>query len=263
MRIGLEFYHCAAHELLGGTALFCVVLQYNPAHPTRETNMKKALSIAALLGAAASVSAVAQTTSGHWTGPSQQVWRNGFGQCWGGNGQRIAECDPAPAAAPSPAPAPVVVAPPPPPPPAPVQPRVAEAPKPAPAPAPAPAKPRQLTFSANDLFDFNSATLKPNAKLNLDQTVVQPVKGMKSLSFVKVGGHTDRLGTARYNQALSEKRAEAVKAYLVSQGVEGGKIQTAGHGAAQPVVTCNQKARKALIDCLAPNRRVVVEIEGN
>lgn len=224
--------------------------------------MKNALRIsAALVAAAACSGAAAQSTSGHWSGPTQQVWRNGFGQCWGGNGQHLAECDPAPAVAPRAAP--VVVAPPPPPPPAPAP--VVEAPKPAPAPtpAPAPAKPRVVTLSAGDLFAFNSAVLTPKARAGLDQSVVQPVKAMSGLRSVKIGGHTDRLGNQKHNQALSEKRAESVKAYLASQGVDAGRIQTAGYGASQPVKSCDQKNRKALIECLAPNRRVVVEIEGN
>jgi OOP family OmpA-OmpF porin len=222
--------------------------------------MKNALRIsAALVAAAACSGAVAQSTSGHWSGPTQQVWRNGFGQCWGGNGQHLAECDPAPAVAPRAAP--VVVAPPPPPPPAPVV--AAPKPAPAPAPAPVPAKPRVVTFSAGDLFAFNSAVLTPKARAGLDQSVVRPVKAMSALRAVKIDGHTDRLGNEKHNQALSEKRAESVKAYLASQGIDGSRIQTAGYGASQPVKSCDQKNRKALIECLAPNRRVVVEIEGN
>jgi OOP family OmpA-OmpF porin len=220
-------------------------------------------SLVAGIIVAASLSApedVVAQTSGHWSGPAQQVWRNGFGECWGGNGQRLAECDPAPAAAPKPAPPVVAAPPPPPPPPAPV----AEAPKPAPAPAPAaPPKPRTVSMSANDLFDFNSAVLKPNGRTHLDQAVVQPAKGLRTLNAVKVGGHTDRLGNPQYNQALSERRAASVKTYLVSQGLDGAKIQTTGYGETQPVATCGQKDRKALIACLAPNRRVVVEMEGN
>jgi OOP family OmpA-OmpF porin len=217
--------------------------------------------ILAMCAAFVAANATAQAL-GHWSGPVQQVWRNGFGQCWGGSGARIAECEPA--VAPAPKPAPVVVAPPPPPPPAPKPAPVVEAPKPAPAPAPvAPPKPRTVSMSANDLFDFNSAVLKPKGRTHLDQAVVQPARSMRTLNAVKVGGHTDRLGNPKYNQALSEKRAESVKAYLVSQGVDGGKVQTAGFGETQPVAMCDQKNRKALIDCLAPNRRVVVEIEGN
>lgn len=223
--------------------------------------MKRRLAAGIIVAGALSAPAALAQAPGHWSGPTQQVWRNGFGECWGGSGQRIAECDPAPAAAPKPAPV-VVAPPPPPPPPAPV----AEAPKPAPAPAPAPAappKPRTVSMSANDLFDFNAAVLKPKGKAHLDQAVVQPAKSMRTLNVVKVGGHTDRLGSPPYNKALSEKRAESVKAYLVSQGLDGAKIQTNGHGATQPVATCSQKDRKALIACLAPNRRVDVEIEGN
>ncbi len=222
--------------------------------------MKRRLAAGFVIASALTMSSALSQTPGHWSGPIQQVWRNGFGQCWGGSGQHLAECDPAPAVAPKPAP--VVVAPPPPPPPPPAP--VAQAPKPAPAPAPvAPPKPRTVSMSANDLFDFNSAVLKPKGRAHLDQAVVQPAKSMQALRIVKVGGHTDRLGNPQYNQALSEKRAASVKSYLVSQGIEGAKIETTGYGESQPVATCEQKNRKALIECLAPNRRVVVEMEGN
>jgi OOP family OmpA-OmpF porin len=81
---------------------------------------------------------------------------------------------------------------------------------------------------------------------------------------VLVTGHTDRIGTQRYNQRLSERRADAVRDYLVSRGVPRDKIETLGMGKTQPVpgVVCNQKALKALIACLAPNRRVEIEVKG-
>jgi OOP family OmpA-OmpF porin len=71
------------------------------------------------------------------------------------------------------------------------------------------------------------------------------------------------LGSAQYNQKLSERRAEAVKAYLVKQGADAAKIETYGFGKTLQVKSCpDQKERKALIECLQPNRRVVVEVEG-
>ena len=77
-------------------------------------------------------------------------------------------------------------------------------------------------------------------------------------------GHTDPLGTDAYNQKLSERRADAVRDYLVSKGVPKDKIETLGMGKTQPVpgVTCNQKNMKELIACLQPNRRVEVEVVG-
>jgi len=81
--------------------------------------------------------------------------------------------------------------------------------------------------------------------------------------YINVNGHADRLGTPTYNQKLSEKRADAVRAYLVSKGVEAGKVETFGFGKTLPTKSCpDQKDRKSLIECLAPNRRVVVEIQG-
>jgi OOP family OmpA-OmpF porin len=85
---------------------------------------------------------------------------------------------------------------------------------------------------------------------------------MQKLEVVVVTGHTDRLGTEAYNQKLSERRADAVRDYLVSKGVPRDKIETIGMGEKQPVVQCDQKAFKALIECLQPNRRVEVNAKG-
>jgi OOP family OmpA-OmpF porin len=81
---------------------------------------------------------------------------------------------------------------------------------------------------------------------------------------VLVTGHTDRIGTQQYNQRLSERRADAVRDYLVSRGVPKDRIETLGMGKTQPVpgVVCNQKNLKELIVCLAPNRRVEIEVKG-
>ena len=78
-----------------------------------------------------------------------------------------------------------------------------------------------------------------------------------------VDGHADRLGSHAYNQKLSEKRAEAVRAYLVSRGFDAARFEVLGSGQTNAVKSCpDQKNRKALIECLAPNRRVVVEMRG-
>jgi len=79
---------------------------------------------------------------------------------------------------------------------------------------------------------------------------------------VLVTGHTDRLGTEAHNQPLSERRANTVRDYLVSKGVPKDKIETVGVASKQPVVQCDQKNMKELIDCLQPNRRVEVEAKG-
>ena len=88
-------------------------------------------------------------------------------------------------------------------------------------------------------------------------------KALTSIKYIIVNGHADRLGSPQYNQALSEKRAEAVRAYLVSRGVDASGIETLGFGKTLPVKSCpDQKDRKSLIECLGPNRRVVVEVQG-
>jgi OmpA-OmpF porin, OOP family len=85
---------------------------------------------------------------------------------------------------------------------------------------------------------------------------------VQKLEVVLVTGYTDRLGSDAYNQKLSEHRANAVRNYLVSKGVERSKIETIGMGKKQPVVQCDQKEMKALINCLQPNRRVDVQVKG-
>jgi len=151
-------------------------------------------------------------------------------------------------------------------PPAPV--RVAEAPRPAPPPPPPPppaAKPapkvEKITLNSEALFDFDKADLKPEGKAAIDGKVVGKLTNVK-LEIVLVTGHTDRLGSDAYNQELSLKRANAVRDYLVAKGIPRDKIETIGMGKKQAVVECEQKNRKELIDCLAPNRRVDVEVKG-
>ena len=159
---------------------------------------------------------------------------------------RPAQAAPAPApmvaAAPAPAPAPVAAAP---------------APAPAPA-APAPAaRMEKVTLQGTELFALNKAELRaPQPRLDelADALVKNP-----SIKGVVVTGHTDRLGTAKLNNALSQRRAEAVKAYLVGKGVAASRIQAVGRGSSQAVKTCTDKDRAKLVQCLEPNRRVEVE----
>ncbi|MGQ0509310.1 MAG: outer membrane protein OmpA, partial [Betaproteobacteria bacterium] len=155
----------------------------------------------------------------------------------------IAECDPD--LVPKP-PAPKV-APPPPPPPPPA--------KPAPAPKPAP-KPvaEKVTLAADVLFDFDKAALKADGKSKLDDLAAK-VKGI-NLEVVIAIGHTDSIGADAYNQKLSVRRAESVKAYLVSKGVEPNRIYTEGKGEKQPVASNKTK------DGRQKNRRVEIEIIG-
>ena len=188
--------------------------------------------------------------------PETNVWRSGTGLCWRAGywtpAMAIKECDAdlvVKVAAPPPAPA---VTPPPPPP-----------PPPAPAPAPAPTV-QKITLASKALFDFDKAVLKPEGKAALDSEVIDKLRDVSKLELVLVTGHTDRIGTQAYNQRLSERRANTVRDYLVSRGVARDKIETLGMGKTQPIpgVVCNQKNMKELIACLAPNRRVEVEVKG-
>ena len=121
----------------------------------------------------------------------------------------------------------------------------------------------RITVAADALFDFNKAVLRPEGKAKLDD-VVAKAKAIK-LEAVLAVGHTDRIGGDAYNQKLSEKRAAAVKEYLVAKGIEANRVSTAGKGKKEPKTgdTCKgTKKSKALIDCLQPDRRVDLEIIG-
>ena len=149
-----------------------------------------------------------------------------------------------PKPAPPPAPKP---APPPPP-----TPRAPEAPK------PAPEKPKpvaeKVTFAADVLFDFDKAVIKPEGKSKLDD-ISNKVKGV-NLEVVIAIGHADSIGSDAYNQRLSVRRAESVKAYLVSKGVEANRVYTEGKGEKQPVADNKTK------DGRAKNRRGEIEVIG-
>jgi OOP family OmpA-OmpF porin len=151
-------------------------------------------------------------------------------------------------------------APPPPPKPAPPP-----EPKPAPPPPPAPEKPKpepekpkpvaeKITFAADVLFDFDKAVIKPEGKSKLDD-ISNKVRGV-NLEVVIAIGHADSIGTDQYNQRLSVRRAESVKAYLVSKGIEGNRVYTEGKGEKQPVA--DNKTREGR----TKNRRVEIEVIG-
>lgn len=136
-------------------------------------------------------------------------------------------------------------------------------------PAPAVAKPTApircdftVTLQNDETFAFNNAMLSNAAKKRIATEVLDKLAACEKLDRIIVIGHTDRLGTQQYNQQLSNKRAETVAAYLQYKGVSA-PIETRGAGKAQAIKTCNGKLpRKELIACLAPNRRVILEIYG-
>ncbi len=210
---------------------------------------KQSLLLAAVLGFSAS--AIAQTpgidmkgTVGYVVDQRANVVKSGTGLCWRTGywtpAMAIAECDPelakkdmaeAKSAAP-----------------------VAATPKPAGA---------KVTLAADALFDFNKSTLRPEGQAKLSK-LVDDLQGMK-LEVIIAVGHADRLGSDKYNQTLSEKRAAAVKTFLVSKGIEANRVYTEGKGKKQPVTKagdCKGPKSKKVIACLQPDRRVEIEVIG-
>lgn len=163
---------------------------------------------------------------------------------------------PKPAPAPEPTPAPT---------PAP-QPAPAPAPAPEPKPAPKPVA-EKVTFATDVLFDFDRSVIKPEGRTKLDD-LASKVQGV-NLEVVIAIGYADRIGTPAYNQRLSVRRAEAIKAYLVSKGIEANRVYTEGKGESSSVTgnKCKNMGRehgsnKKLVECLAPDRRTEIEVIG-
>ncbi len=224
------------------------------------TVTRPALLAAALaVGLVSSTAALAQqgrSTQGYLTDQRNGIVKDPFNLCWrtGYWTPALAHCEcdvdliprdvcfppaPKPAAAP-PAPAPKPVA------------------KPAPKPVT-----EKVTFAADVLFDFDRAVLKPEGKARLDD-LANKIRG-SALEVIIAIGHTDPIGALKHNQTLSVRRAEAVKAYLVSKGIEPNRIYTEGKGPSQPVKKCTQRDFKNFADyvaCNQPNRRVEVEVVG-
>ena len=113
---------------------------------------------------------------------------------------------------------------------------------------------QKVTYAADAFFDFDKSVLKPEGRAKLDDLVskIQDI----NLEVIIAVGHTDSIGSYAYNQGLSERRAEAVKAYLVSKGIERNRIYTEGKGEKQPV------ADNRTAEGRAKNRRVEVEVVG-
>lgn len=158
--------------------------------------------------------------------------------------------EPAPAAAPEPTPTPAAEA--------------APAAEPAPAPEPEPViLPVTITLEAEALFDFDRAKVRSGDQDRLDKLVT----GLEGISYdrILVVGHADRIGTEAYNERLSLRRANAVKAYLVKNGVAAERITTEGRGEFEPSTdpaVCKGMRKQKLIDCLQPDRRVEVTVTG-
>jgi OOP family OmpA-OmpF porin len=167
----------------------------------------------------------------------------------------VEECDPDLIKKPvPPAPRPATPTPPPPPP----------APQPVTPPPPEKPLPQQISFSADALFDFDKAALKTEGKGRLDD-LVRTLQGA-TYDVILVIGHTDRIGSAAYNQKLSLRRANAVREYLVSQGIEQSRISAEGRGKTQPVTKpgeCTGPRSIKLIACLQPDRRVEVQVSAS
>jgi OmpA-OmpF porin, OOP family len=213
-----------------------------------------AITLAGLAAAASTASAQADV-SGYVTSSGVTV-KNAASNCWRAGywtpALANAECDPdlVPKAA--------AIAPPPPPP--------APAPKAAAKPSAAPVFER-ATFSADVFFEFDKAVLRDEGRQQLDKLAGQ-IAGV-NLEVTVIVGHADRIGGKAYNQKLSERRANAVKAYLASKGVPDNRIYAEGKGEAQPVTgnKCAKMGRESgrnakLVACLQPDRRVEVEVVG-
>jgi OOP family OmpA-OmpF porin len=182
-----------------------------------------------------------------------QPVRSRYGECvhdreWR-QGMRFADCEPAPvqpvaAAAPQAAPE--------------QEPPLAEAPAPQAAAVPVP-----YLLSLDEFFDFDSASLKPEGRSALDALAAKIASS--SNDSVAIVGHADRIGAAEYNQQLSERRAQALRDYLVGQGIDAQKISATGVGSSEPVTTkadCAGARGARLIQCLQPDRHADVTVGG-
>ena len=193
--------------------------------------MKNLKNLAAFVATAALATAAVAQNVDNWRNASGDVWKNASGDCWRNANWTPATAAPgcgAPVAAPNAAPAAAPAAP------------VAAASK--------------VTYAADAFFDFDKAVVKPAGKAKLDD-LVSKVQGI-NLEVIIAVGHTDSVGSDAYNQKLSVRRAEAVKAYLVSKGIEKNRIYTEGKGETQPV------ASNKTTEGRSKNRRVEIEVVG-
>ena len=211
------------------------------------------LLVLASLTSAGIASAHEVAKEGYLIDTRGNVVKNNYNECWKTGywtpAMAIAECDPD-----------LVKK---------AEPKMAEAKAPAAVPVAGPEKAAftPITLQAETLFDFDKSVIHADGKKQLDDQVVGKMKEYPQVEVVLVTGHADRIGSDAYNQKLSQRRADAVKEYLVAQGVEANRIETAAKGESEPVVSCDDVKgkvsgkNKKLVECLQPNRRVMVEVK--
>jgi OOP family OmpA-OmpF porin len=211
---------------------------------TRKLLLVSLLCVAPLVG----TPAYAAGSDGYLTDRDGNPVRSYSGECWHTRywkeGSRFADCEPAP----------VVEAP---------APKVVEAPVPVVEQTPPAPVPQNVPFrlSMDALFDFDKATLRLEGKTELDQLARQlAVTQYDKLTIV---GHTDRIGPAVYNQKLSERRASAIREYLIAQGIDAQRIEASGVGESAPIASCPGLHGKRLIACLQPDRHAELTATGN
>ena len=235
--------------------------------------MKTEKQILGLLGAIALATfyntAIAESfpeKTGYLIDSRGNVVKNSYGDCWRTGywtpAMAVEECDPG-----------LVKK---------IEPKKAEPLLPAPAPVPAPVAPSETKppaiatvaperpiveayFSAEALFDFDEAVVKPEGQKILNENIVPGMRMHPEVALLIITGHADRIGTEEYNQDLSERRANAVKAYLVKQGIVAERMRASGKGESEPNPQANTRqackgmSGNRLIVCLKPDRRVTVE----
>jgi OOP family OmpA-OmpF porin len=197
--------------------------------------MRNSKFLALCFAASALVNTVSAQEINNWRNSNGDVWKNSAGECWRNASWTPATaapgCDDAITAAPK-----------------------AAAAAPAPAAAAQPAAASKVTYAADAFFDFDKSVLKAEGKAKLDDLVAK-IKAI-NLEVIIAVGHTDSVGTDAYNQKLSVRRADAVKAYLVTKGIEKNRVYTEGKGETQPV------ADNKTTEGRSKNRRVEIEVVG-